>query len=818
MSSRHLFTLSCLLAVLSGCQITPLETPPAATPSDLPKPAVPLAPAAASTGTPVETPRPGASVPGPAASPLAQPGPSPSAAAVASARLVLQADTRYLDGVDAQGTLRLQAFDAAGQPLDPARLKLEWRSSRPQDIRVDASGRLQAIEAYGYSLISVRDTVSGVEASLQISVVGNDTGSSAAAPVLPLPVLEGLSLRQGPAGLQITLSGSGFGALASANSVRFGSRIALITAASPTSLTVTVPNLPAGSYMLSVSSPGGSSRQLQSFTITPVLSKVTEEIDSIGSSVVLSGTGFALTPADNHVRFGSTDATVTAATSDALTVTVPAGLSGSQTLHLSVGDAPASGTPTFTVRPVLTAVAPAAASVGNTVTLTGSGFALTPADNHVRFGSTDATVTAATATQLTVTVPAGLTGEVAISLRVGDQTAVNRPALTITPLLTGSTPAAAIIGSTITLSGSGFSPTAADNHVLFGSTAATVTAATSEALTLNVPAGISGNQTLHLSVGSLTATGTPTFAVKPAITDVNPAGGVTGTVVTLTGSGFDTTALNNTVLVGLRQATVQGTPSNTSLTLKVNGQSLDYGAQNVTVQVGTQTSAPGTFTQQLTSPCVVSGFTPPTGDPLFFYDCLDAAPTGTAGVDYSNVVQTPDRFGHAGKAYRFNGTDSFRQISGVDIGPAGHPQLTLSAWAQLPAVPASGVYSVVGQDNTPFDRALMLDNRSPSGFGWSAFAGSKGVIGIQAANANQWVMLTAVYDQTAQTVAFYVNDTLIQSVTNATLTAGTSYLMLGKNATPTASEFFPGDVDDLLVFGKALSAADVAELYTRTKP
>ena len=58
-------------------------------------------------------------------------------------------------------------------------------------------------------------------------------------------------------------------------------------------------------------------------------------------------------------------------------------------------------------QPVITTLAPTAAAAGATVLITGSGFAPTPAQNAVYFGIGRATVTAATASQLTVQVPAG---------------------------------------------------------------------------------------------------------------------------------------------------------------------------------------------------------------------------------------------------------------------------------------------------------------------------------------------------------------------------------------------------------------------------
>jgi hypothetical protein len=59
--------------------------------------------------------------------------------------------------------------------------------------------------------------------------------------------------------------------------------------------------------------------------------------------------------------------------------------------------------------PTITDFNPKSGDVGSIVTITGTNFSTTPANNIVFFGATKATVTAATTTQLTVTVPNGVT-------------------------------------------------------------------------------------------------------------------------------------------------------------------------------------------------------------------------------------------------------------------------------------------------------------------------------------------------------------------------------------------------------------------------
>lgn len=59
--------------------------------------------------------------------------------------------------------------------------------------------------------------------------------------------------------------------------------------------------------------------------------------------------------------------------------------------------------------PIITSFTPATAEIGYSVTISGSGFSSVASQNKVFFGATQAIVTAATNSQLTVTVPAGAT-------------------------------------------------------------------------------------------------------------------------------------------------------------------------------------------------------------------------------------------------------------------------------------------------------------------------------------------------------------------------------------------------------------------------
>lgn len=82
------------------------------------------------------------------------------------------------------------------------------------------------------------------------------------------------------------------------------------------------------------------------------------------------------------------------------------------------------------VPPAISSFNPSAGLVGSTVVITGTNFSTVPANNTVRFNGTAATVTVATSTSLTVTVPDGATSGL-ISVVVSDLTATSSSSFTV---------------------------------------------------------------------------------------------------------------------------------------------------------------------------------------------------------------------------------------------------------------------------------------------------------------------------------------------------------------------------------------------------
>jgi len=179
-------------------------------------------------------------------------------------------------------------------------------------------------------------------------------------------------------------------------------------------------------------------------------------------------------------------------------------------------------TETTALTPIITSFTPTNGTAGTIVTITGANFSTTAANNTVAFNGTSANVTAATSTELTVTVPTGATtGK--ITVMVGGNTATSTSDFTVNatsataPTIASFTPASGAAGTTITITGTNFSTTAANNTVMFNGVLATVTAATATQLTVTVPAGATSG-TISVTVDGQTATSTASFTVTTTTT------------------------------------------------------------------------------------------------------------------------------------------------------------------------------------------------------------------------------------------------------------------------------------------------------------
>jgi hypothetical protein len=137
----------------------------------------------------------------------------------------------------------------------------------------------------------------------------------------------------------------------------------------------------------------------------------------------------------------------------------------------------------------VTSITPASALPNSVVAITGKDFSTVFNENIVSFNGKDALVLNASSTQLNVVVPAAaVTGPVIVTVR-GKQ-ARNQPAFNVerfSSIISNVSPLLGGYNTVVTITGSNFLATPADNTVTFNGVLATVESATSTSLTVKVP-------------------------------------------------------------------------------------------------------------------------------------------------------------------------------------------------------------------------------------------------------------------------------------------------------------------------------------------
>ncbi|MFZ4719223.1 MAG: IPT/TIG domain-containing protein [Ilumatobacteraceae bacterium] len=185
----------------------------------------------------------------------------------------------------------------------------------------------------------------------------------------------------------------------------------------------------------------------------------------VGSTLHIGGLGIGAATA---VTVNGVTALFSVVNAARIDVTVPSGATGTGQVVVTLPSGALAAPTNFTVTvdplaPTLTSFSPLTGDTGSTVTIAGTNFTGATA---VFFGTTAAAFTVVNATTITATVPLGLTAG-AQAIRVvnanGSITSSGTFAVTVpppppaaVPTVTATTPTHALVGSTVTITGTGF--------------------------------------------------------------------------------------------------------------------------------------------------------------------------------------------------------------------------------------------------------------------------------------------------------------------------------------------------------------------------
>jgi Concanavalin A-like lectin/glucanases superfamily/IPT/TIG domain len=485
---------------------------------------------------------------------------------------------------------------------------------------------------------------------------------------------------------------------------------------------------------------------------------------------------------------------------------------------------PAPTPPTITSFSPTSGNGPVAGGTGTLVTITGSNFSTTAASNQIKFNGTAATTASATATQLTATVPQGATtGKITVTVNGLTATSSSDFVVNQSPTIASFTPASGLVGATVTITGTNFSATAASNTVKFNNTAATVSTATATQLTVAIPASATTGK-ITVTVNDLTATSATDFTVllPPTVTSFSPAYALPGASVTVTGTNFSTTPANNAVTISNIVATVTAaTPTQLTVTVPALATT---GKISVTTNTVTATSANNFEVLKDIPRNGLIAFYPFNGN------ANDASGNNLNGT-LNGPLSTANRFGTTDKAYNFNGTSDFISMGNPPLLQISNT-ITLSGWINIDAYKAGNspmyiltkiffdpnqggnptkgysVYQDFTGGGTPTP-TLGVTGFSSLGLTLSNFVGST-------ISTGTWIHFTLIID--GKSWKFYQNGvfthgTTAVSTVNILDDGSLGELVIGKYS---GGFFFDGNIDDIAIYNRALSDAEVTQLYNQT--
>ncbi|MGA2122555.1 MAG: IPT/TIG domain-containing protein [Methanoregula sp.] len=502
---------------------------------------------------------------------------------------------------------------------------------------------------------SITATAPGGSGTVDITV---STPSGTSAPVtsdkftyIALPVVSGISPKVGPltAGTRVTITGTAF---TGATEVDFGSTPATgVTVVSATSVTATAPAGTAGTVDVTVTTAGSTSVTSASdqytYEAVPTVTSISPTAGPLtaGTTVTIAGTGLS---GPTAVKFGSTAGTILTNSSTSITVTAPSGTAGIVDVTVTTpGGTSATGSGdkyTYTALPVVTSISPVAGplTAGTRVTITGTGLA---GPTAVKFGSTAGTILTNSSTSITATAPAGAAGTVDVTITTLGGTSATSASDKFTyvalPVVSRISPAAGPLtaGTTVTITGTGFTGAVAVN---FGSTAAThVSVVSATSVTATAPAGAAGTVDVTVTTaGSTSVTSASdqyTYEAVPTVSSISPTAGplTAGTTVTIAGTGLSGPTA---VKFGSTAGTIL---TNSSTSITVTAPAGTAGVVNVTVTTPGGTSATGSGNKYTyTALPVVSRISPAVG-PLTAGTTVTITGTGLTGATTVNFGSTP---------------------------------------------------------------------------------------------------------------------------------------------------------------------------------
>ena len=190
-------------------------------------------------------------------------------------------------------------------------------------------------------------------------------------------------------------------------------------------------------------------------------------------------------------------------------------------------------------------------------------------------------------------------------------------------------------------------------------------------------------------------------------------------------------------------------------------------------------------------------------------EAVDASGQGNNG-NVTNFGQEGARPGIVGQALNFDGSnDIVSMTSAAVFDVAAGSSHSVTAWIKPNSFANGPAIFVVGTNGVAFNYLADLNSSGVLDYGNNA---TQGTIGSTAVALNQWSFVS--FSSNGSVVTGYINGVNVGTLTLGNSGATTETAKIGSRGT---AQYFPGFIDEVRAYDRALSAAEVLQLYNSSK-
>jgi hypothetical protein len=316
--------------------------------------------------------------------------------------------------------------------------------------------------------------------------------------------ISGFEPHSGAPGTRVAITGQGFKSRINDNRVYLNNRSVRVIRARKDGLIVEIPKqATTGPFLVDVRGAGRAySKDVFAIQYRPTIVGFSPVEGSAGTPLTIRGTNFGTDPSKVEVKIGDSSLQVLSADRTQLVASLPPDAESGKLSVKSHRVGPALSDDVFKVLEPLRIdnFRPKSGPMGTTVAIQGTGFSSARERNVVKLGKRQLQVISATPTRLHVLISEGPSSVFTVSVQGGESISTTDPfVITVPPRIVSFEPEEGLVGSDITVRGSGFGTNAAFIKASLGETEMEVRLVRDDVVVVRVPSG-SQSGPIRLSV------------------------------------------------------------------------------------------------------------------------------------------------------------------------------------------------------------------------------------------------------------------------------------------------------------------------------